>query len=166
MYEALADARATLNAEMAKPENERDMFVIWDCQGIIDHTPDYKQQFIDAFKDGGDHAFLNKAEGGFIFTADVVGKDVAFDFIVDKAFPATVYSFHAPSVIDGSSRHGSDSRIHSRRVTSGCQDADCLYLCHILSFKSPANLQKFFRSVHWAGIPLRIIIIFCTFAPI
>ena len=82
--EALADARATLNAEMAKPENERDMFVIWDCQGIIDHTPDYKQQFIDSFKDGGDHAFLNKAEGGFIFTADVVGKDVAFDFIVDK----------------------------------------------------------------------------------
>lgn len=82
--EVLADARATLNAEMAKPENERDMFVIWNCQGIIDHTPDYKQQFIDSFKDGGDHAFLNKAEGGFIFTADVVGREVAFDFIIVK----------------------------------------------------------------------------------
>lgn len=82
--EVLADARATLNAEMAKPENERDMFIIWNCQGIIDHTPDYKQQFIDSFKDGGDHAFLNKAEGGFIFTADVIGKEVAFDFIIVK----------------------------------------------------------------------------------
>ena len=40
------------------------------------------------------------------------------DFIVDKAFPATVYSFDVPSVIDGSTRHGSDSRIHSRRITS------------------------------------------------
>ncbi len=84
-YDAeLADARARLNAEMAKPENERDMFVVFDCRSIIDYTPIYKQNFIDSFKDGGDHAFLNKAEGGFIFTADVVGKEVAFDFIIVK----------------------------------------------------------------------------------
>ena len=84
-YDAkLAEATQLLNAEMVKPENERDWFVIFDCQSTIDYTPIYKQTFIESFQEGGDHAFLNKAEGGFIFTADIVGKEVAFDFIVVK----------------------------------------------------------------------------------
>ena len=82
--EQLADAQTRLAAEMAKPDAEKDWFVIMDCQYIIDTTPTYKQQYIESYQDGGDHAFLNKAEGGFVFSAEVNGKDVTFDFIVDK----------------------------------------------------------------------------------
>ncbi len=80
----LAEAQANLTAEMAKPDNEKDWFIIMDCQYIIDTNPTYKQQYIDSYQDGGDHAFLNNAEGDFVFNAKVVGKDTQFDFIIDK----------------------------------------------------------------------------------
>ena len=82
--EQLADAQTRLAAEMAKPENERDAFVVMDCQYIIDTTPTYKQQYIESYQDGGDLAFLNKAEGSFVFNAEVEGKEIAFDLIVCK----------------------------------------------------------------------------------
>ena len=60
-------------------------------------------------------------------TADTLGCKI-LDFIIDKAFPASVYSLDLPSVEDGCSCNGPDGRIHSRRITSRGEDAYCLYL--------------------------------------
>ena len=80
----IADAQALLDAEMAKPENERDMFVVFDCQSIIDYTPNYKKYFMDSFKEGGDLHFLKKAAGDFFFNVQVAGLDDTYKFIIVK----------------------------------------------------------------------------------
>ena len=51
-------------------------------------------------------------------------------FVIDEAFPAPIYAFHFPAVVNRGSCHGSNCRIHSRRVTSRCQHPYCSYLCH------------------------------------
>ena len=49
--------------------------------------------------------------------AHTLGSEI-LDFVVDKSFPSSIYTFHFPSVVDGGSCHGSDRRIHSRSITS------------------------------------------------
>lgn len=80
----IAEARQQLAAEMAKPEEERDWFVIMDCQSVIDYTPEYKQYFIDSFAEGGENHFLSRAEGAFLFSAKVTEREYAHDFIIIK----------------------------------------------------------------------------------
>ncbi len=80
----IADAQTRLAAEMAKPENERDFFVMMECQSVLEYMPGYKQYFIDSFAEGGENYFLGRAEGAFIFSAQVAGKEYAYDFVIIK----------------------------------------------------------------------------------
>ncbi|MDO4743179.1 MAG: hypothetical protein Q4B04_03985 [bacterium] len=83
-YDAqIADAQARYDAEMAKPDNERDWFVIFDCEFILQYTPEYKQSFIDSFRTGED-AFLLTAQNDLTFDAQVIGKDKSYGFIIVK----------------------------------------------------------------------------------
>ena len=61
--------------------------------------------------------------------ADALGGEV-LDFIVNQALIATIYTFHAEAVCYGSACHGTDSRIHSRCVASGRENADAMNLTH------------------------------------
>lgn len=87
--EELPKITAALNAENAKPENQRDQSLIdqyagkvFDYEQIIENTAQWKQEFMDDFAEGGYFHFLKKAEGDFIFEAKV--SDRTFKFIVMK----------------------------------------------------------------------------------
>ncbi len=79
----IADAQARLDAEMAKPDGEKDWFVIFDCQFILEWTPEYKQSFIDSFGTG-EGAFILTAQNDLTFNAQVVGTEKSYKFIIVK----------------------------------------------------------------------------------
>ncbi len=122
----LAEAQEKLAAEMAKPENERDFFVMMECQSVIDYTPEYKQYFIDSFAEGGENHFLGRAEGAFIFSAKVTEQQYAHDFVIVKdddkiTTPtyATVDLNTKVSVTTDSSRVPLDTVVQINKLTKG-----------------------------------------------
>ena len=83
-YDAeIADAQARLDAEMAKPDGEKDWMKIFEYQFTLDWTPIYKQSFIDSFGTG-EGAFILTAQNDLVFEAQVVGTDKSYNFIVVK----------------------------------------------------------------------------------
>ncbi|MBQ8803418.1 MAG: hypothetical protein IJZ53_07295 [Tyzzerella sp.] len=81
----LAEAQARLAAELQKPEQDRNPFVVMECNNDIEWIPQYKQYFIDSFKEGGDLYFLNKAAGGYFFNVEVNNETYLFVIIKDDS---------------------------------------------------------------------------------
>ena len=79
----LADVQALLAAELAKPQGEQNPFLIMDCQWQIEQIPQYKQDFIDSFKEDGDLHFLGKAAGGYFFNVEVNEETYLFVIVKD-----------------------------------------------------------------------------------
>jgi len=75
--------RELLEAEMAKPEDEQDIFVIWDCQSNIDNATRYLESFLASIAEGGELEFLEEAAGDSFFLVETKNDAEAFVIIKD-----------------------------------------------------------------------------------
>lgn len=86
MYDAeIQKHQSILDIEMAKPENERDQFKIWDAEFWLREYTYYKEYFIESYNsEDGENAFLKDAEGDYYFSATINGEEREYLFIVVK----------------------------------------------------------------------------------
>lgn len=76
-YDAsITEYQEKLDAEMAKPEQERDQLKIWEYEFWLEEYTGYKEYFIESYNsEDGENAFLKNAEGDFYFSATINGED-------------------------------------------------------------------------------------------